>query len=410
MKSKVIATSLNKYSYTKLDIWYSSLKTNIQDCDFVVYLDSTISPKTTEYLIDRYPEIYFYGNQNTHPCSCLIDLLKGMDYKKAFWIRSDMQAKGSLSRLHSIMKDHILYVGENHNVYGATNETVVLFKWSNHLDAGLDVVLDEEDYTYIDSKWDSEYLSDDVRLYREQSYEVSEEPIQPKLKVAIIGNGPSYEIFEKTKEKYDLVVGCNVPPLDWNIFDFSVIADEKALIKAIREQKSWKYHKYVLGERAVKANDVAKFYAGGEEGLYDGLKKEGALKGTVETPKNFQDLYRRTGYFSSGHLAFKYVCEKYNPYQIDLYGFDSIFTDKQSTYSDFIMGAATTAEEALNPKNKRHISPPVWYHIWDYILHENPIVDKNTKVRFLTYEGDTPTVWDMFKENVSFVPYLNIRR
>jgi len=157
------------------------------------------------------------------------------------------------------------------------------------------------------------------------------------MKCAVLGNGPSLNLYYSSEVKYDKIIGCNIP---WTVVDFTVIMDEEIvdlwaknynliLVPAYFSIKAW--------GRTDRSN-LRQFLL--DNNLFLGLIKD-------------RDL------ISTGHMAAKKVIEL-GANELDLYGFDSYHNETIDSITwDYIKN---------NPTN----NSKYWIKAWNNIMKNNP--------------------------------------
>lgn len=121
------------------------------------------------------------------------------------------------------------------------------------------------------------------------------------MKICIIGNGSSNHLYSKNKDKYDLVICCNIPQhgYKWDIIS-------------------------IIDPQPVRVIEKSKLNLG----------KIWCPPDTHKTASNknllgdWNPVYKRKPWYNSGLIAVDYVCQKYKGLkEIHLWGFDSIYQD-----------------------------------------------------------------------------------
>lgn len=201
-------------------------------------------------------------------------------------------------------------------------------------------------------------------------------------KIAIIGNGPSREIYKRLHSCYDVVIGCNYPDVP---VQYSAMVDAHAA-KYVRK-KAMMHHrlkefKLILGARCINSLGSFKDVPGGSQTLAEWLCSEGHVKDIVTYPEEFCGEGDSQKYFSSGHMAFFWATENYPNASIDMFGFDSLFTgDHGVTLSREILRDGLAKERSLQEANS---TVTVWEENWELLLNEQYY----NSVAFHGYEGD----------------------
>lgn len=123
------------------------------------------------------------------------------------------------------------------------------------------------------------------------------------MKVALLGNGTSRNIFLNSTNRYDYIIGCNIP---WTVVDATVIIDINVL---------------------DKLDATCKLYVSRKAWMECPLKKRDKLIGTLIGL--FDPI---PDYDSTGHAAARIVLER-GATEIDIYGCDSWFTNDTESYT-----------------------------------------------------------------------------
>ena len=167
--------------------------------------------------------------------------------------------------------------------------------------------------------------------------------------VHVIGNGDSADLYNK-EERKGLKLTCNLPPFPVPNVYASCIVDFK-MMKAITEGVIDVPGEWVLGYRPKiwmekhptffmqRAQQIKEFF--------------------IEKPKyvaNYTD-------FNCGHMAVYYAIKKFNPTEINIYGFDSIFDMNLRSTSDFFMISDRQANNNVRLNGN-------WRPIWNKLFNE----------------------------------------
>jgi hypothetical protein len=121
------------------------------------------------------------------------------------------------------------------------------------------------------------------------------------MKVALLGNGNSRNLFPDTPDRYSYLIGCNIP---WRQVDATVILDVNVLekldvpVRFYVSRKAW---------RECRKKDSLIGYM---LGMFDSM----------------------SDYDSAGHAAARQLIEL-GATQIDIYGCDSWFTNNTESYT-----------------------------------------------------------------------------
>lgn len=166
--------------------------------------------------------------------------------------------------------------------------------------------------------------------------------------VHVIGNGDSADLYNK-EERKGLKLTCNLPPFPVPNVYASCIVDFK-MMKAITEGVIDVPGEWVLGYRPkIWMEKHPDFY----------MRRAQQIKEFfVEKPKyvvNYTD-------FNCGHMAVYYAIKKFNPTEINIYGFDSIFDMNLRSTSDFFM---ISDRQANNNVRLNGNWRPIWHKLFN---------------------------------------------
>jgi hypothetical protein len=123
------------------------------------------------------------------------------------------------------------------------------------------------------------------------------------MRTALLGNGNSRILYEPNPNKYDYVIGCNIP---WTTVDATVIMDVNVLEKF---DTLWKC--YISRKAWIECPNKIKD------------KIVGCVIGLFETVPDYD---------SAGHAACRKLLELGST-EIDIYGCDSWFTNNTDSYT-----------------------------------------------------------------------------
>lgn len=215
-----------------------------------------------------------------------------------------------------------------------------------------------------------------------------------KRNIVILGNGKSLELYDSQSHKDALVIGCNVPPENTKI-DFVCAVDAYAISHAYRINMPFHHRlkegwKLVLGPRACNGLLGTKDIPGGSSTLFDHLKKEGHFYKKFDLIDAVKDVGQR--YFSSGHLAFLFACSDYPGAEIDIYGFDSLFTGSIRSKTKSLIRDGKTEYKRSSPGSSQETPDPTakeWLWLWDKMFNSD--LNTSEKIRAHGYEHD-PTL------------------
>lgn len=167
--------------------------------------------------------------------------------------------------------------------------------------------------------------------------------------VHIIGNGPKATLYKK-EEKGGLKMLCNLPPFEVPEAYASAIVDFK-MMNAITKGEVEVPGEWVLGFRPKLWMDKhPEFY----------MKISPRVKEFyLNLPKyvaNYTD-------FNCGHMCTHYSCTKFNPDEIHMYGFDSMFDMDLRSCTDFYLESPRDAGTNVRLNGN-------WRPIWQNIFKE----------------------------------------
>lgn len=157
------------------------------------------------------------------------------------------------------------------------------------------------------------------------------------MKCAILGNGPSLNLYYSSDIQYDYVIGCNIP---WTDVDFTVIMDEDIIDVWAKNFNLIKVPTY-FSVKAWARTDRSK--------IRQYLLDNNLFLGIITN----RDLV------STGHMAVKKAIET-GCTELDLYGFDS--------YHNETIDSITRDYVNNNPMN----NSKYWIKEWNNIMSNNP--------------------------------------
>ena len=202
------------------------------------------------------------------------------------------------------------------------------------------------------------------------------------MRIAIIGNGPSRELYDVANREYDIVIGTNYPA---HKVDYSAFVDcfaAKYLRKGADQHHRLEEFKLLLGQRAWNLLKGIKDVPGGSSTLSDWLMNEGYVEDIITYPAKFVGDDDSQRFMSSGHLAFLWATDTYPNADIDIYGCDSLFIGNQ---------LVSHTQEALQDRKMNRIvldeptkTARIWADYWEYLLNDQ-VYDKAT---FIGYVDD----------------------
>ena len=178
--------------------------------------------------------------------------------------------------------------------------------------------------------------------------------------VHIIGNGDSAFLYDKEKRP-GLKLTCNIPPFHVANAYATVIVDFK-MMNAITKGEIDPPGEWVIGFRP-------KVWMDKNPGFY--MKVAHRVK-EIFTKK--PDYVKNYTDFNCGHMATYYAINKFNPDEINLYGFDSIFDMNLRSSSDFYMNSSRDANNNVRLNSNWR---PIWqnmfneFHNVKFVLHHS---------------------------------------
>jgi len=167
--------------------------------------------------------------------------------------------------------------------------------------------------------------------------------------VHVIGNGDSADLYNN-KERKGLKLTCNLPPFPVENVYGSCIVDFK-MMKAITEGVIDVPGEWILGYRPkIWMEKHPDFYMRRAPQVKEFFTKK------PEYVANYTD-------FNCGHMAVYYAIKKFNPTEINIYGFDSIFDMNLRSSSDFFMISDRQANNNVRLNGN-------WRPIWVKLFNE----------------------------------------
>lgn len=227
--------------------------------------------------------------------------------------------------------------------------------------------------------------------------------------IAIIGNGPSRDIYKEFcgSSHYDVVVGCNYPDPDIKV-DYSSFVDAYAcrLMRkgALHESRRGEF-KLILGERCVGGLKRVKATPASIDSLYEAYEAEGLIQEIVQYPLCFRKDQR---YLSSGHLAYYWAATQgYKDINIHVFGHDSLFTgDHLSSYSNIdVRDYGDKAHIDRNILDRPRKSCTIWWDNWELMWKH--YLPEDARVFFYGIIGDPPLP---FKHQQVEPVYIDLRK
>ena len=166
--------------------------------------------------------------------------------------------------------------------------------------------------------------------------------------VHVIGNGDSADLYNN-KERKGLKLTCNLPPFPVENVYGSCIVDFK-MMKAITEGVIDVPGEWILGYRPkIWMEKHPDFYMRRAPQVKEFFTKK------PEYVANYTD-------FNCGHMAVYHAIKKFNPTEINIYGFDSIFDMNLRSSSDFFM---ISDRQANNNVRLNGNWRPIWYRLFN---------------------------------------------
>ena len=227
--------------------------------------------------------------------------------------------------------------------------------------------------------------------YRPDEQDMLELPTKVD-RIAIIGDGPSRELYDPESGVYDLIIGCNYPhvPVHYSVFVDAYAA--KWMRIGAREHYRLKEFRLLMGERCVNNLKNIKAQPASTDSMSERWIADGTIVDVIEYPEEFRGDDQH--YFSSGHAAFFWAINKYPDAEIILYGFDSVFTgDHLATHSN--VDVREWGEQAYLVRKVRdepRDCARVWAEMWQTMIYR--YAHDNDFISFVGYEGDPPLPFD----------------
>lgn len=188
------------------------------------------------------------------------------------------------------------------------------------------------------------------------------------MELVVIGNGPSRKLYEPST-LYDRVVACNFADVEC---DIRVFMDAFAA-RFMRPRE--KYHHWLerdeeiwYGERCANFLRAVSAHPGGKQNLADYFFERGHH--TLLYPEEFRE---KQNYFNSGQAGFHIGCTQYKPFNVYLFGFDSLFTgDHRASYTNIDL--RSVGESSLEINNEKSESAISWHRNWEKLFkrHTQP--------------------------------------
>lgn len=163
------------------------------------------------------------------------------------------------------------------------------------------------------------------------------------MKVAVLCNGPSREIFRDSLE-YEFVIGCNIP---WTVVDATVILDVEVIHYLSKHPELINIPAYFSRKAWMITDEIKK------RKFFDPYLIE-----LVDDPKY--------PYHSAGHIAVEAMIRK-GATEIDVFGCDSRFTPTLESYTHQYVDTSDETKRCIEG----------WNIGWDYIIENNPSIKIN---------------------------------
>ena len=201
--------------------------------------------------------------------------------------------------------------------------------------------------------------------------------------VHIIGNGDNATLYNDEPKK-GLKLTCNLPPFPVENAYGTCMVDFK-MMKAITEEQIIVPGEWILGYRPKHWMTLnPQFY----------MKISQQVKEFYLTLPKYAGNYTD---FNCGHMATHYASKKFNPDEVHLYGFDSMFDFNLKSCSDFYL-----------PSNRdlmhQHKLSDKWRPIWQGIFKEFPNINyilhhKHDAIKFKVSDNVTIQVHAKAEKN-----------
>lgn len=168
----------------------------------------------------------------------------------------------------------------------------------------------------------------------------------------LIGNGRSAHMFNSSVDGMKMT--CNLPPFPVDAFATAIV--DFKMMRAIQAEELIVPGDWVLGFRP-------KLHLEKNPSMY--LKYAANIKEFYLTLPDYCPNYTD---FSCGHFAAHYLCTKFSPNELHMYGFDSLFNFDLHSCSDFYLPSERDVENTARLTNN-------WRNVWPKQFAEFP----NTK-------------------------------
>ena len=167
--------------------------------------------------------------------------------------------------------------------------------------------------------------------------------------VHIIGNGPKASLYQE-EERTGLKMTCNIPPFAVPDTYATAMVDFK-MMNAITKQEIDVPGEWIVGFRPkIWMDKNPSFY----------LTRSKQIKEFYLTLPKYAANYTD---FNCGHMCTHYSCTKFNPDEVHMYGFDSLFDMDLRSCTDFYL------ESPRDPGSNVRLNGN-WRPIWQGIFRE----------------------------------------
>lgn len=200
--------------------------------------------------------------------------------------------------------------------------------------------------------------------------------------VHIIGNGPKASLYQK-EERTGLKMTCNIPPFAVPDTYATAMVDFK-MMNAITKQEIDVPGEWIIGFRPkIWMDKNPSFY----------LTRSKQIKEFYLTLPKYAANYTD---FNCGHMCTHYSCTKFNPDEVHMYGFDSLFDMDLRSCTDFYL------ESPRDPGSNVRLNGN-WRPIWQGIFREFD------KVKFVLHH-DHDNIKFPVSKNVEIKVYNNKKK
>ena len=184
------------------------------------------------------------------------------------------------------------------------------------------------------------------------------------MKVCVIGNWTSNSLYSKNKERFDLIICCNIPQHNFKWDVISIIDPQP--VRIIKEKK----------------HDLGLIWC-----PPDTHKTATAQR----LPGIWKPVYKRKPWYNSGLLSVDYVCQKYEDLkEIHLWGFNSLYED--NFYSQM---------DNLVPRKRTRNLNKYWIPKW------KEVISNYKNVKFYTHIPSDQSLKKEYKGYENFKSYYH---